>query len=85
MVDVPAVRWSIERFYDPDPAAPGKMHVRRAGFLTQPLEAFDAEFFGINPREAGRLPDPSPLQLSGMNSKATVTTADLQPPPRWLP
>jgi myxalamid-type polyketide synthase MxaB len=52
ITDVPAERWSVERFYDPNPDAPGKTYVRQGGFLGQPLGGFDAHFFGISPREA---------------------------------
>lgn len=52
IVEVPEDRWSLEKFYDPDPDAPGRMYTRRGGFLTQPLWDFDPEFFGISPREA---------------------------------
>ncbi len=31
--DVPADRWLIEDFYDPDPAAPDKTYAKRGGFL----------------------------------------------------
>jgi acyl transferase domain-containing protein/acyl carrier protein len=55
-VEVPADRWDIDAFYDPDPAAPGKMYTRRAGFLDR-IDAFDPQFFGISPREA-RTMDP---------------------------
>ncbi|SFW32663.1 type I polyketide synthase [Nitrosovibrio sp. Nv17] len=52
IVDVPAERWSLQRFYDADAARPGKMYVRQGGFLQQRIDAFDALFFGIAPREA---------------------------------
>lgn len=52
IVDIPADRWNADRFYDPDPDAPGRMYTRRGGFLTQSLWDFDPEFFGISPREA---------------------------------
>jgi acyl transferase domain-containing protein len=52
IVEVPKDRWDVDRFYDPDPDAPGRMYTRRAGFLTDPLWEFDPEYFGISPREA---------------------------------
>ncbi|WP_227983299.1 type I polyketide synthase [Nocardia spumae] len=55
IVDIPPDRWSIDKYYDPDPDAPGRMYTRRGGFLTQPLWDFDADFFGIAQREAAIL------------------------------
>jgi acyl transferase domain-containing protein len=52
IVEVPKERWSLDRFYDPNPEKPGKMYVRSGGFLQQRIDQFDALFFGISPREA---------------------------------
>jgi acyl transferase domain-containing protein/SAM-dependent methyltransferase/acyl carrier protein len=52
--DVPADRWDIERLYDPDPEAPGKVYTKRGGFLKN-IDQFDGRFFGITPREAVRM------------------------------
>lgn len=49
--DVPPERWDIERVYDKNLDAPGKMYVRRAAFVDE-VDCFDAAFFGISPREA---------------------------------
>ncbi|NLG55085.1 MAG: SDR family NAD(P)-dependent oxidoreductase [Rhodococcus sp.] len=57
IVDIPADRWNVDKYYDPDPDAPGRAYTRRGGFLSQPLWDFDPEFFGISPRE-GSLLDP---------------------------
>lgn len=50
--DLPADRWSAERFHHADPSVPGKAYVRRGGYLKESIEGFDARFFGISPREA---------------------------------
>jgi acyl transferase domain-containing protein/SAM-dependent methyltransferase/acyl carrier protein len=49
--EVPGERWNVDDFYDPNPAAPGKINTRWGGFLNQ-IDRFDAAFFGISPREA---------------------------------
>ena len=51
ITEVPADRWDIQKFYDGDPTAPGKMYCRYGGFLGH-VDQFDPEFFGIAPREA---------------------------------
>ncbi|ADI04507.1 putative type I polyketide synthase [Streptomyces bingchenggensis BCW-1] len=43
--------WDLEGIYDPDADAEGKTYVRQSGFLHGAGD-FDADFFGINPREA---------------------------------
>ena len=49
--EVPADRWNIERYYDPEPGVAGKSIAKRGGFLDQ-IDQFDPQFFGISPREA---------------------------------
>ncbi|HEX8132453.1 MAG TPA: beta-ketoacyl synthase N-terminal-like domain-containing protein, partial [Actinomycetes bacterium] len=51
--EVPAERWDLSRFYDPDPEAPGKISTRWGGFLEQ-VDGFDLHFFGLTQREAAR-------------------------------
>ncbi|MGW5536677.1 SDR family NAD(P)-dependent oxidoreductase [Streptomyces sp. NPDC004009] len=56
VTEIPADRWDHTRWYDPDPAAPGRAHTRWGGFLRD-VDRFDPLFFGISPRQA-ELMDP---------------------------
>jgi len=48
---VPADRWNAAAFADPDPDAAGKIVSPFGGFIDH-VGRFDAEFFGVSPREA---------------------------------
>jgi amino acid adenylation domain-containing protein len=54
IVEVPADRWSLDEYYDPRPAVPGKMSTRWGGFLPD-VDRFDRGFFRLSAREAGSM------------------------------
>ena len=47
VVDVPASRWKIDEYYDPNPAAPDKTYCKRGAFIPDIL--FDPAEFGLPP------------------------------------
>ena len=51
IAEIPADRWDVDAYYDPDPEAAGKMYTRRGGML-RGIDQFEPQFFGISPREA---------------------------------
>ncbi len=51
VTEVPSDRWDVDAFYDPNPDAIGKSYSRWGAFLDQ-VDLFDADFFGVSPREA---------------------------------
>src|SRR6187200_1629437 len=51
VVEVPADRWNVERYYDAEPGVAGKSMAVRGGFIDA-IDQFDPQFFGISPREA---------------------------------
>ncbi|MBY8862079.1 SDR family NAD(P)-dependent oxidoreductase [Nocardia sp. CA2R105] len=62
VTEIPDLRWDVDRYYDPDPEAPGRMYTRHASFVDEPFARFDSDFFGISRREAATL-DPQQRRL----------------------
>jgi polyketide synthase PksN len=51
ITEIPAKRWSINEYYDPNPTTPGKTNSKWMGCLDD-ADQFDPLFFNISPREA---------------------------------
>ncbi|UKP00620.1 type I polyketide synthase [Nostoc sp. UHCC 0870] len=75
ITEVPSDRWSVETLYYNNPATPGKMSPRYGGFIGH-LKEFDADFFGIAPKEAISL-DPQQRLLLEVTWEALENTGIL--------
>lgn len=49
ITDVPATRWNVDEYYDPDPTAPDKTYCKKGGFI--PEIDFNPLEFGIPPNQ----------------------------------
>lgn len=51
ITEIPPERWDADQYYDPEPGTPGRSVSKWGSFLDD-FAGFDADFFGINEREA---------------------------------
>ena len=65
IVEIPAERFSTEKFYDADPDALGKSYTKWAGVLPD-IDQFDPKFFGLAPREAASMDPQQRLVLQSV-------------------
>ena len=51
IASIPPERWEAQEYWSPEGDQPGTLYDNHGGFLSD-VDAFDADFFGINAREA---------------------------------
>ncbi len=51
VVEIPAERWDVDYYYDPEPGVPGRSVCKWGAFLND-VGDFDPDFFGISEKEA---------------------------------
>lgn len=76
VTEIPADRWDVDAYYDPNPETRGHMATRFGAFIDK-VQELDAQFFGISPREARYL-DPQQRILLEVSWEA-VENANLAP------
>ena len=54
ITEVPADRWDVDEYYDPEPGVPGRSVCKWGSFVSDVAD-FDPEFFGINEKEAAAI------------------------------
>ncbi|CAM2823491.1 sulfolipid-1 biosynthesis phthioceranic/hydroxyphthioceranic acid synthase [Mycobacterium intermedium] len=54
VTEVPADRWDVNEYYDPEPGVPGRS-VSKWGAFLEDIGGFDSDFFGISEQEATAL------------------------------
>ncbi|NVJ10209.1 SDR family NAD(P)-dependent oxidoreductase [Myxococcus sp. AM001] len=78
IIEVPPDRWAIDDYFDPDPAAEGKMYTRWGGFLKDVrLDELDARFYGIAPREVASM-DPQQRLMLEVTWEALANAGQVQ-------
>lgn len=73
---VPASRWDVDAYHDPDPATPGRITSRFGSFL-EGVNGLDGRFFNLSPREAEAM-DPQHKLLLEVSWEA-LESAGLSP------
>jgi len=77
--EVPSDRFDVDALYHETPATPGRIMSRWGGFLDD-IDRFDAQFFGLSPREADRL-DPQQRLLLEVGWEALEDAGQSLPRP----